>query len=58
MIEEGFISAGNKYIKTLILAITAALEMAGPEDIVLVAGKGHEDYQEFADKDSFSDRKL
>lgn len=26
-------------------AIAAALKMAGPKDIVLIAGKGHEDYQ-------------
>jgi UDP-N-acetylmuramoyl-L-alanyl-D-glutamate--2,6-diaminopimelate ligase len=24
--------------------------MAGPGDIVLIAGKGHEDYQEFANR--------
>ncbi len=29
-------------------AIARALEEAAPEDIVLVAGKGHENYQEFA----------
>ena len=27
-------------------AITAALAVAGPGDLVVVAGKGHEDYQE------------
>ena len=26
-------------------AITAAIALAGPADIVLIAGKGHEDYQ-------------
>ncbi|MGA1129397.1 MAG: UDP-N-acetylmuramoyl-L-alanyl-D-glutamate--2,6-diaminopimelate ligase [Chthoniobacterales bacterium] len=31
-------------------AIRRAVSMAGPGDIVLVAGKGHEDYQEFADR--------
>jgi UDP-N-acetylmuramoyl-L-alanyl-D-glutamate--2,6-diaminopimelate ligase len=30
-------------------AIRRAVSMALPGDIVLVAGKGHEDYQEFAD---------
>jgi UDP-N-acetylmuramoyl-L-alanyl-D-glutamate--2,6-diaminopimelate ligase len=30
-------------------AIQAAIEMAQPRDIVLIAGKGHETYQEFAD---------
>ena len=29
-------------------AITAAIEMAQPRDIILIAGKGHEKYQEFA----------
>lgn len=31
-------------------AIRRAVMMAGPGDIVLLAGKGHEDYQEFADR--------
>ena len=40
-------------------AITAALEHAGPGDVVLVAGKGHEDYQEIAGvRRPFSDRAL
>ena len=26
-------------------AIAAAIEVAGPDDLVLIAGKGHEDYQ-------------
>ena len=30
-------------------AITRAISMAQPRDIVLIAGKGHEAYQEFAD---------
>jgi UDP-N-acetylmuramoyl-L-alanyl-D-glutamate--2,6-diaminopimelate ligase len=30
-------------------AIRAAIELAQPRDIVLIAGKGHETYQEFAD---------
>ena len=37
-------------------AITQAVQMAGPLDVVLVAGKGHEDYQEIMGiKRSFSD---
>ncbi len=32
-------------------AITAALHMAQPGDLVLIAGKGHEDYQIIADPD-------
>lgn len=31
-------------------AIRRAVAMAGPGDTVLIAGKGHEDYQEFADR--------
>jgi len=32
------------------LAIQKAIEMAGPEDVILIAGKGHETYQVFAHK--------
>ena len=40
-------------------AIELAIEMAVPEDIILVAGKGHETYQEVAGKRyPFSDRQL
>lgn len=40
-------------------AIAKAIEMAGAGDIVLVAGKGHEDYQIFKDKTiSFNERKI
>jgi len=31
-------------------AIARALHMAGPGDLVVIAGKGHEDYQIFKDK--------
>jgi UDP-N-acetylmuramoyl-L-alanyl-D-glutamate--2,6-diaminopimelate ligase len=38
-------------------AIAAAIAAAGPDDIVLVAGKGHEDYQQFGDERvPYSDR--
>ncbi|MGK0674304.1 MAG: UDP-N-acetylmuramoyl-L-alanyl-D-glutamate--2,6-diaminopimelate ligase [Halothiobacillaceae bacterium] len=38
-------------------AITLAVAEAAPEDIVLIAGKGHEDYQEVAgERHPFSDR--
>ena len=30
-------------------AIFKAIAMAQPRDIILIAGKGHENYQEFAD---------
>jgi UDP-N-acetylmuramoyl-L-alanyl-D-glutamate--2,6-diaminopimelate ligase len=40
-------------------AIEYALEMAGKDDIVVLAGKGHETYQEFADhKIEFDERKI
>jgi UDP-N-acetylmuramoyl-L-alanyl-D-glutamate--2,6-diaminopimelate ligase len=62
MIEEGFKENGlddYEKIPDRRQAIYAALEMAGEKDIVLVAGKGHEDYQEFADrKIHFSDREV
>jgi UDP-N-acetylmuramyl tripeptide synthase len=32
------------------LAIRLALERSAPDDVVLIAGKGHEDYQIFADE--------
>ncbi|RJG50031.1 UDP-N-acetylmuramoyl-L-alanyl-D-glutamate--2,6-diaminopimelate ligase [Motilimonas pumila] len=38
-------------------AISYALTQAAPQDVILVAGKGHEDYQIFADRTvHFSDR--
>ena len=38
-------------------AIAAALNEAGAADVVLIAGKGHEDYQIYgATRRSFSDR--
>ncbi len=40
-------------------AITRATAQAGPEDVILVAGKGHEDYQEVnGQRLPFSDRSL
>ncbi len=62
MIEEGFAENGldtYERIPDRKQAIFKALEMSGEKDIVLVAGKGHEDYQEFADKKiHFSDREV
>ena len=38
-------------------AIETAVREAGPDDVVVVAGKGHEDYQLYgAERRSFSDR--
>ena len=40
-------------------AISSALGMARPGDAVLIAGKGHEDYQIFADRTiHFDDREV
>ncbi len=56
-IEEGMKNDNYRVIPDRREAIAAALKMAGPGDIVLVAGKGHEDYQIIgADKLHFDDR--
>jgi len=40
-------------------AIFHALDTSGGKDIVVIAGKGHEDYQEFADfRIHFSDQEV
>jgi UDP-N-acetylmuramoyl-L-alanyl-D-glutamate--2,6-diaminopimelate ligase len=48
-IEKGF--RGNHFEKMTdrAAAISRAIELAQSRDIVLIAGKGHENYQEFAD---------
>jgi UDP-N-acetylmuramoyl-L-alanyl-D-glutamate--2,6-diaminopimelate ligase len=62
MIEEGFRKSGTqKYIKIADRkdAIFYALDIAAEKDIVMIAGKGHEDYQEFADyRIHFSDQEV
>jgi UDP-N-acetylmuramoyl-L-alanyl-D-glutamate--2,6-diaminopimelate ligase len=47
--EKGFRSSHYEKIVDRTEAINRAVALAGPRDIVLVAGKGHENYQEFAD---------
>ncbi len=60
---ESGVSAEN-YKKTLVIidrkqAIKTAIKMARPNDIILVAGKGHEDYQEVkGEKLPFNDLKI
>ncbi|MBM3298015.1 MAG: UDP-N-acetylmuramoyl-L-alanyl-D-glutamate--2,6-diaminopimelate ligase [Candidatus Aminicenantes bacterium] len=52
-IEKGFLKRGAKNFSSLVdrrEAITQALHFARQGDIVLVAGKGHEDYQEVKGK--------
>jgi len=62
MIEEGFREIDTqKYVKMADRkdAIFYALDIAGGKDIVIIAGKGHEDYQEFADfRIHFSDQEV
>jgi UDP-N-acetylmuramoyl-L-alanyl-D-glutamate--2,6-diaminopimelate ligase len=48
-IEKGFRSTHYEKIVDRTKAINRAVELARPHDIVLIAGKGHENYQEFAD---------
>jgi UDP-N-acetylmuramoyl-L-alanyl-D-glutamate--2,6-diaminopimelate ligase len=47
--EKGFRSNRYEKITDRAKAIARAIELAQPRDIVLIAGKGHEAYQEFAD---------
>ncbi|MFM8657191.1 MAG: Mur ligase family protein, partial [Chthoniobacterales bacterium] len=49
-VTAGLKSANHEVILDLRAAIRRAVAMSGPGDIVLVAGKGHEAYQEFADR--------
>jgi UDP-N-acetylmuramoyl-L-alanyl-D-glutamate--2,6-diaminopimelate ligase len=48
-VEKGFRADHYEKIADRTEAIRRAIELAQPRDIVLIAGKGHENYQEFAD---------
>ena len=48
-VEKGFRSNRYERITDRAEAIARAISLAHPRDIVLIAGKGHEAYQEFAD---------
>jgi UDP-N-acetylmuramoyl-L-alanyl-D-glutamate--2,6-diaminopimelate ligase len=48
-VKKGFRSDHFEKIADRTQAISRAIEIAQPRDIVLIAGKGHENYQEFAD---------
>jgi UDP-N-acetylmuramoyl-L-alanyl-D-glutamate--2,6-diaminopimelate ligase len=48
-IEKGFRSNRYEKIVDRTQAIGRAITLAEPRDIGLIAGKGHENYQEFAD---------
>lgn len=60
--QEGVTAANTR--KTLVIedrreAIKTAVTLAEPSDIILVAGKGHEDYQEInGERFPFDDRKI
>ncbi|MBE0477291.1 MAG: UDP-N-acetylmuramoyl-L-alanyl-D-glutamate--2,6-diaminopimelate ligase [Coriobacteriia bacterium] len=60
-IEDGLRAAGAAYVAEVDRrrAIRHALSAAEPGDTVLIAGKGHEDYQVFADRTiHFDDREV
>ncbi len=48
-VEKGFRSERYEKITERAAAIARAIALAQPRDIVVIAGKGHEAYQEFAD---------
>lgn len=48
-VEKGFRSSHYEKITDRASAIARAVALAQPRDVVLIAGKGHEAYQEFAD---------
>ncbi|HEY2123961.1 MAG TPA: UDP-N-acetylmuramoyl-L-alanyl-D-glutamate--2,6-diaminopimelate ligase [Chthoniobacterales bacterium] len=48
-VETGFRSKNYEKVTDRTAAITRAVELAQPRDVVLIAGKGHENYQEFSD---------
>ena len=48
-IEKGYRSTHYEKIVDRMAAISRAIALAQPRDIVLIAGKGHENYQVFAD---------
>jgi UDP-N-acetylmuramoyl-L-alanyl-D-glutamate--2,6-diaminopimelate ligase len=48
-IEKGFGSDRYEKVAERAEAIARAIALAQPRDIILIAGKGHETYQEFAD---------
>lgn len=51
-IEKGTLETGCTYDKYVDRkkAIQAAIDMAQPQDVLIVAGKGHENYQEIQGK--------
>ena len=48
-VKKGFRSSNFETVADRAEAIARAIALAQPHDIILIAGKGHETYQEFAD---------
>ena len=48
-VEKGFRANQHEKIVDRTAAIARAIAIAQPRDVVLIAGKGHETYQEFSD---------
>src|SRR5689334_3578184 len=58
-VKKGFHSSNYEAIPERAEAITRAISLAEPRDLILIAGKGHETYQEFADHTiPFDDRQI
>ena len=57
--REGFLRSSHEVIQDRRVAIKRAINLAGERDIVLIAGKGHETYQEINGvRHEFDDRKI
>jgi UDP-N-acetylmuramoyl-L-alanyl-D-glutamate--2,6-diaminopimelate ligase len=58
-VKKGFRSTNFETVPDRTEAIARAIALAQPRDIILIAGKGHETYQEFADHTiPFDDRQI
>lgn len=58
-VKKGFRSSNFEAVPERTEAIARAIALAQPRDVVLIAGKGHETYQEFADHTiPFDDRQV
>jgi UDP-N-acetylmuramoyl-L-alanyl-D-glutamate--2,6-diaminopimelate ligase len=58
-VKKGFRSDNFETVPDRAEAIARAIALAQPRDIILIAGKGHETYQEFADHTiPFDDRQM
>ncbi|HEX4665967.1 MAG TPA: UDP-N-acetylmuramoyl-L-alanyl-D-glutamate--2,6-diaminopimelate ligase [Chthoniobacterales bacterium] len=58
-VKKGFRSTNFETVPDRTEAIARAIALAQPRDIILIAGKGHETYQEFADHTiPFDDRRM